>query len=50
MKLMNKLMRILRRDAVAQVKKPRGNAEQYYDNYNMLGTVLGGYCGMLKKR
>ena len=46
MKLMKKMMNVFHKNAVDRDMNNQRRAEQYYDNYTMLGTVLGGYCGM----
>lgn len=46
MKRMKRIMNALRERA-----RERRQAKEnlvYYDNYTMLGSILGGYCGMLR--
>ena len=48
MKLMKRMLRVFRKESIGREAGRRSTAA-YYDNYTMLGTVLGGYCGMLKR-
>ena len=46
MKLMKKMMSVFHKNMIDRDMNRRRHAAEYYDNYAMLGTVLGGYCGM----
>ena len=46
MKLMKKMMSVFHKNAMYREMNRQERVEQYCDNYTMLGTVLGSYCGM----
>ena len=46
MKMMKQIVRAIRNSTIE--KKRAKKNEMYYDNYTMLGSILGGYCGLLK--
>lgn len=47
MKIMRSIGEIFHRRAVRRARIRRDNA-QYYDNYILLGSILGSYCSMMR--
>lgn len=47
MKIMRSLCEIFHRRAARRARIRRDNA-QYYDNYLLLGSILGSYCSMMR--
>ena len=48
MKALRKMLRGFNRPKNTERYVCRNESVQYCDNYAMLGSILGGYCGMLK--
>lgn len=48
MKMLKKWMRGANRPGNTERYYRRNEGTQYCDNYTMLGSILGGYCGMLR--
>lgn len=46
MKMIKQIVKSIRNHAIE--KQQAKKSEMYYDNYTMLGSILGGYCGLLK--